>query len=302
MIIRIWGIRGSFPVASKNILKYGGNTACLEVRSNKGDIIIIDCGSGMWQLGKHLDSHDEFEKGGKKAHILLSHKHWDHIQGLPLFKPLFGKNKFDFYIRPSNGYKLGKSLLKQFEKTYFSIPLRKFSSHIKFKPIDAGDSFQIGNINIKVFRLNHPGICNGFRLEEDNKVFVYSSDTSPFSGILMKNEFITKDEMEFQKDDHKILETLKIMKKNYLESLENADFVIYDTHFTDSEFEIFPHFGHSTPTQAIKDCELVGVKHLSLFHHSPSRTDSQMDEILNEYKDKTRMNLSAAYEGMEITL
>ena len=305
MKVKFWGVRGSFPVAGPEVNRYGGNTSCVEVRADDGTLIIIDAGTGIRNLGGALMG-SEFGKGQGKAYIFFSHTHWDHIQGFPFFTPVYIKgNEFTIYSRGRRKRTLEDTFSRQFAgsagNTYFPVPFGDLASTFHFRMLREGNRFKIGEVGVHTERLNHPTIALGYRIEADGACVVYLSDTAPYRDMLLGEEYATE---EFERDPKKIQE-MKELEAKMIDLAHGADLLIYDTMYTSEEYKRFPHFGHSTPDDAIKVSLEANAKSIVLFHHLPERSDQEIDEITDSYRDKAekeKLELSSAYEGLEIRL
>ena len=164
MQVRFWGTRGSIASSGKDKLKYGGNTSCVEVRSQSGTLIVIDCGTGAYPLGQQLAK--EFH-GRINGHMLISHTHWDHIQGFPFFAPYFiPGNEWHIYGPSGFGPTLNKALSDQMQYTYFPVSMEYMAATLNFHDLVEG-SFRIGDITVRARYLNHPALTLGYRLEAD---------------------------------------------------------------------------------------------------------------------------------------
>jgi len=185
--------------------------------------------------------------------------------------------------------------------TYFPVPFANLVHRLHFRMLREGNRFKVGGAGVRAERLNHPMIALGYRIEADGKCVVYLSDTAPYRDMLLGEEYATG---EFERDPKKLQE-MKELEAKMLSLVERADLLIYDTMFTPEEYKRFPHFGHSTPDDAIKVCLEAQAKSLMLFHHLPERGDQEVDQITASYRDKVRgekLLLSSAYEGLEIKL
>jgi len=275
--LSFWGVRGSTPTVDPATWRYGGNTPCLELIAPDGTQFILDCGTGLRMLGSRWGA----PKGGKAAetHILVTHYHWDHIQGIPFFSPLYVENnEFHFYSFRSKF--LGRDSLKQvFEaqmaSPYFPVDMSAMSAKRKFKEVDGGESFKVGENKITARWLNHPQGCLGFRIETPAGTVAYATDNEP--------------------GDAKLNESLH-------ELAAGADIFINDAQFTPEQLETTRKgWGHSSWREGAKVARQMGAKTLVLFHHDPDSTDRMVDSILRQAREEFD-SVFAASEGMVITL
>jgi len=182
--IRFWGVRGSTPTPQPENLRYGGNTSCVEVRVN-GNIYIFDCGTGFRMLGKQLIK--EFEGKALNAHIFLSHFHWDHIQGIPFFLPLYSSRDNHFFFHSSSRTrKLQHALEDQMSDPYFPVDMTAMQAHRNFYDMEE-ERIAFDDCVVQSRWLNHPQGCLGFRLETEDKVVVYATDNEPGPPVFDKN-------------------------------------------------------------------------------------------------------------------
>ncbi len=249
--VTIWGTRGSIPTPERTKIYYGGNTSCVEVRTDRGDLIIIDCGTGLRLLGKKLQ--EEFAERPIRSSILLSHFHWDHIQGIPFFDPLYDrKNSFVFYAFTSPSHLLQKALESQMSPPFFPINMGVMEAHLDYQEVRETSYELLDGVKLEARRLNHPQGCLGYRIEYRSRVLTYVSDHEP--GV-------------------------KEFDQNWRELCRNAHLVISDAQYHPHELAARKGWGHgSYETSARMACE-CGVKHLVLFHHDPDRTDIELQEI-----------------------
>lgn len=302
MKVRFWGVRGSIPVPGRATNRYGGNTSCVEVRPKNGSPIIIDAGTGIRRLGKSL-TEEAFGDGRGECFVLISHTHWDHVQGLPFFSPLYRPgNKIHIFARQRDMH-LEAVFSQQHNAPYFPVPLTAMQAEMKFHELVEGSSFDIGGAQITCARLNHPWVAIAYRVDVDGASVVYCSDTAPFSDMLLGRDFIERP--SFGTLPPPIQDELKVMRAGVVALAKNADLLIYDTQFTPDEYKVRPHWGHSRPDDAIEIAREAKAKKLCLFHHAPMRSDDDNDAILAQYREVTQADtfeLVSAYEGLEIPL
>jgi len=307
MKVRFWGVRGSIPVPGPSTNRYGGNTSCVEVRPRGGWPIIIDAGTGIRRLGQTL-MDERFGDGSGTAHILISHTHWDHIQGMPFFSPLYrAGNRVNVFARQRGDTHLQAVFASQTEDPYFPVPLTALKASIEFHELVEGNRFEIDGTMVTCTRLNHPWIAMAYRLDCDGASVVYCSDTAPFTDLLLEHEFIKTPPSVGAPLPPTVAKQLATMRASLVALCKGADLLIYDTQFTVDEYQLRPHWGHSTPDDAIAIAREAGVKTLCLFHHAPLRTDDAQDAILLAARWTARQHgcafdVIAAYEGMSITL
>ena len=287
MRVRFWGTRGSIATPGADTVRYGGNTSCIEVESASGTIILIDCGTGIRGLG------DKLLGGGRhplRGHILISHTHWDHIQGLPFFGPLFVPgNEWDIYAPQGFEQSLQGTLAGQMQYTYFPITLRDLGATLHYHEIVEG-TFRIGDVRVTAQYLNHPALTLGYRLEADGVAVVYACDHEPHDRSLAGGEG------EIDGDD-----------RRHADFLASADLVIHDAQYTAAEYDGKKGWGHSTGEYAAEIARSAGVHRLALTHHDPRRVDSAVDDIVAAIQRHvahtgSAMEVFGAAEGTEIVL
>jgi len=273
MKVRFWGVRGSTPTPFLENLRYGGNTSCVEVRTPQGETLIFDCGTGLRSLGKQLLA--EYGHKSINACIFLSHYHWDHIQGIPFFEPLYNpENYFFFHSFRGAARSVQEALEEQMSDPYFPVNMSTMEAHRHFYNIEE-ESLSIKDVVLRTKPLNHPQGCLGFRLECNGKVVVYATDNEPGAE-------------EYDQNVRKLA--------------EGADVLIYDGQYTPLEYaNLKKGWGHSTWREGVNIAKQAGVKQLVLFHHDPDHSDNFIDSIVAETR-KFFPNVMAAWEGMEIDL
>src|ERR1044071_244105 len=306
MKVRFWGVRGSIPVPGRATNRYGGNTSCVEVRPKNAAPIIIDAGTGLRRLGKAL-MEESFRDGQGKTSILISHTHWDHVQGLPFFSPLYRQgNEIHIFARHGDT-PLEAVFSQQHDLPYFPVPLTAMKAEMQFHELIEGAQFDIGSAKISCTRLNHPWVAIAYRIDVDGASVVYCSDTAPMTDILLGREFMVTPPDLDNTLPPEVAAELTRMRAGVVALARKADLLIYDTQFTYDEYLLRPHWGHSPPDDAIAVAHDAGVKRLCLFHHAPMRSDDDNDKILAEYRrvveaSNAGFELLSAYEGLEIPL
>ncbi len=304
MRVRFWGVRGSIAVPGPTTNRYGGNTSCVEIAADGIDPIIIDAGTGIRHLGKEL-AGSAFGSGRGTAHLLISHTHWDHIQGLPFFAPLYTRgNRLHVYARRRDTH-LRAVFASQTESPYFPVPLDEMRADVTFHELGDSQKFTIGPAEVRCTRLNHPWIALAYRIQMGERSVVYASDTAPFRDILFEHEFIGQPPAPGAPLEPAKAAALAAMRRSLVELCRGADLLIYDTQFTAEEYRQKPHWGHSTPDDAIAIAREAEVGTLALYHHAPDRTDDEQDAIVTRCRaalSGVPLGLVAAREGLELTL
>jgi phosphoribosyl 1,2-cyclic phosphodiesterase len=259
-------VRGSVPTPLPRNMGYGGNTTCIEVLLPTGEVIIFDAGTGICDLGPTL-MHQGL------IHLFFTHLHWDHLQGLPFFAPLFNPNTVIKFYSSSYSGELKGGLEAQMRRPHFPIDFDNAPSHREF--IDLGTScIKVGNATITPFPLFHPNGACGYRIESQGAVIVYATD---------------------REHDNPELDPV------FEHWAQGADLLIHDAQYTPEQYPTRKHWGHSTWTEAVRVAQVCGVKQLALFHHDPKNDDTMVAGIEAEAR-KQFANSFAAREGMTITL
>jgi CheY-like chemotaxis protein len=286
MQIRFWGTRGSLAKPGPTTLRYGGNTSCVAVRAADGTLLILDCGTGLHGLGLALLASDERPLRG---HILIGHTHWDHIQGLPFFSPLFAPgNEWDIYAPKGLGQQLEETLAGQMQYTYFPVTLAQLGSTIRFHDLVEG-TFEAGGVQVKTQYLNHPALCLGYRLEADGVAVVYATDHEPNAPL--------------QADAEPGAPAMHSEDRRHAAFLKDADLLIHDAQYTAAEYPQKRGWGHST-VEYVVDMALAGhVKRVALFHHDPLRDDDAVDVLVEDCRQRIaeasgNLEVLAAAEGL----
>lgn len=255
--VKFWGTRGSIATPGMSTVRYGGNTSCVEVRYGK-TLLLLDCGTGARELGISLTR--EYQNTPLHAHILVSHSHWDHIQGFPFFTPAYASgNRVTLYSLRGADKSLEKVFTGQMDASYFPVAVSDMMSHLEFVELEG--PFSVGGASISHIFLNHPGLAVGFRIDFHGKSLVYITDHESFSRMSGENDY-----------NHKL-------DRAITEFARGADLYIREAQYTDEEYPHKKGWGHSTWSDALGCAHKAGVRSLALFHHDPLHDDQMMDRI-----------------------
>lgn len=254
MKIKLYGVRGSIASPSTDTVYYGGDTACVYVEGDDSKTrLIFDAGTGIRKLGSDIPPDKQ------PLHLFLSHYHWDHIQGFPFFKHAYQSDQ-DIYLLSDHLSDNPDSILKQMAEPHFPVPAEALKARIKTMPIKQG-CIQIGELKISTLAANHPGGCCAYRVDSSQGSFAYVTD----------NELDPPGELTTTYDE-------------WVNWLEGIDLLVHDAMYLDGEREAIHGWGHSLITQTLQLAADAKVKNVVLFHHDPSRTDKQLDQIAEDSK------------------
>ena len=306
MAIRVtfWGVRGSIPTPGPTTVKYGGNTACLELRFGDEDrLIIIDAGSGIRELAGEILKKD-LKKGPLTTKIFLTHTHWDHIMGFPFFTPIYIKNtRLDVFGPVSfEEDSLDSVVGGQLQYKYFPVNMGQLEATIHYERLKETEMDLGGGLKLTTKYLNHPITVLGYKFEYQGKVFCTVYDHEPFSNIFD----VSKDDPSY--DEEAVREgALAAAEENKKveDFFAGADLLVHDTQYTEKEYKKDKKgWGHSSFQWAVKSAHRARVKHLVLFHHEPMRSDEELEalycSLVKQIKDKTSLTVSLAQEGVTI--
>jgi phosphoribosyl 1,2-cyclic phosphodiesterase len=273
MKVRLWGVRGATPTPETGSRRYGGNTTCVEVRLDNDTLVILDCGSGLRALGKSLLR--EFADRPLEAYVFLTHFHWDHIQGIPFFLPLYRKgNTFLFHSLRRRGSGLQQTIEGVMGSPYFPLEMSAMGSKRHF--FELGEApVNISGAVISSAPLNHPQGCAGYRIEADGGVFVLATDTEPGSPF-----------------HDRAVRTLA----------QDADLLLYDSQYTPEQLKGEKKgWGHSSWQEGVRIAQERDVKRLALFHHDPDSDDAHVDSLVARARQEFPA-ASGAAEGLEFQI
>ena len=278
MNVSFYGVRGSTPCPSAGNRRYGGNTACVALESPGHDPVVLDLGTGLRFWGESLPLDGSF-----RGHALVTHLHWDHVQGLPFFVPVNRPGaQLDIYGPPSeDGLSLADAFGEFMRPPYFPVRVGDLAGDFRFHTLDDGDH-AVGDAKVRVRQVPHVGATNGYRVEMDGVSIAYVPDhQQPLDGSFDVAESV-------------------------LELCDGVDLLIHDAQYTPLEFEAKAHWGHCTVEYAVRVAAQAGVRRLALFHHDPDHDDAMVDRLLDgarSLRDASKVQeIIAAYEGMTIAL
>ena len=289
MQVRFWGTRGSIASPGPETLRYGGNTSCVEVRTDDGTLLIFDCGTGARKLGFELA-----RSGPVNAHLLIGHTHADHIQGLPFFVPAFLPGSVLTVYGPAGiDRDLPSALGGQMEYAYFPVPLQSLPAQFHFMELGEGE-FSIEDVHVRTQYLNHTAPTLGYRLDAGAASVVYATDHEPHAGALWRPER--------KPDEYEIEGLLHPGDRHHAAFLQDADLVIHDAQYTAAEYPKKMAWGHSAVEHVIDLALAARVKHLVLFHHDPMRDDAALDDVLARAKAEVERARQATGLTLEVSM
>ncbi|HKJ67750.1 MAG TPA: MBL fold metallo-hydrolase [bacterium] len=304
MRVKFWGVRGSIATPGPATIKYGGNTSCVEVGINDY-VLVLDAGTGIRLLGLDLLRRHS----NSRIHLLISHPHWDHIQGLPFFLPAFRDGyELSIYGHESKDQELEKTLANQMDPLYFPVQLGDLSAKLNFNKVDEG-SFYIEDVRIDTMFLNHPGYNLGYRITYQEKSLVYATDNQPFGQSRVLGMWATEE--YFEQIKNRQFPYLHLNHEDpdqrIIDFARDADLLIHDAQYTTSELGAKSDWGHSSYVFATEVAANANVKSLILFHHDPEHSDAIVNKMEKQaqsllHKTNPEISCQAAYEGLEIKM
>lgn len=255
--VSFWGVHGTLPVPGPATTRYGGNTSCVSMEFTKGQYFIFDAGSGIKELSNHLLSTG---RNRLEAKLFISHPHWDHINALPFFVPLYQQgNEFEILGASNADLSMRQMISAQMEGVYFPITLKEFASRVYFRDLRE-ETLELGDITVSTMLLSHPGYCLGYRIDYGDRSICYVTD----------NELFLDDDPSYN--------------GNYVgkltEFVRGTDMLITDTTYTDEEYASKIGWGHSCISKVVELAHNAEVKNLHLFHHDPDQSDDDIDKKL----------------------
>jgi len=294
--LKFWGTRGSISVPGSSTLRYGGNTTCVEVRADD-EIIVLDAGSGIRSLGIALEK--EFQSRPIKLSLLITHAHWDHIQGLPFFAPAYEK-KNEICVRGYDGVdtSFGEIMAEPMKAPFFPIAMRELSATIDIKKL-AEMEFCLGKVRVRARFVNHPGICAGYRVFTSAGSIAFLPDHEPYRFLhSAKANHMNPEDAKKTGEEERI---------GLVKFLHASDLLILDAQYTDAEYERHIGWGHGSVSSAVSLALDAKVRRLLLFHHDPGHDDTKVDAMIDDARRLIRdsgkeLEVDAAREGEEILM
>jgi phosphoribosyl 1,2-cyclic phosphodiesterase len=292
MRVRFWGTRGSIATPGPGTVRFGGNTSCVGLTTTSGSRILFDCGTGARLLGRELVGD---AKSPVELTILLSHTHWDHIQGFPFFAPVFIPGSRITVCGPEGaGRSLREVLAGQMEFTYFPVAIGELPSTITFRELSEG-VHDIGGVRVVAQSLNHPAKTLGYRVEADGASVAYLCDHEPFSETLWDDPGRRGD----------VGAIVHAGDRRHAQFMSGAGLVIHDSQYTPQESPSRKSWGHSTYEYAVELAAAAGVQRLALTHHDPTHDDAFVEDIEKRARalvEQRGYNLAvcSAHEGLEL--
>ena len=296
--LKFWGVRGSIPTPGPATVQYGGNTSCVEVRA-EGEIIILDAGSGIRRLGLALA--EEFKDQSLNLTLLITHTHWDHIQGFPFFVPAYDpRNKLRILGYEGAKEGLHSTLTYQMESPYFPVSLQHMPGNIHVTELKELD-FSIGQVKIAASFVNHPGVCVGYRLFTSAGSIAYLPDNEP----LQRMRSLPGGQQA--SDRNEALKYASEQDQKIIGFIQDADVLIIDAQYDDAEYQSHVGWGHGCVDDVVALALFARVKQLFLFHHDPDHDDAQISRMLVWARQLVALQgetlaVDAAREGLEYVL
>lgn len=290
MKVKFWGVRGSIASPGPKTVRYGGNTTCIEIRTDDNELIILDAGTGIFPLSQTL-----LTELPVTANVLITHSHWDHIQGLPFFIPNFipgNTLRLHGGFDPVSGKGIEQVMSVQLQYSYFPVREEEMKARIEYVTLTPGESVQIGSATVTPYLLNHPVVDFGYRIECKGKSVFFTGDHEPPYNIYTPSEAGFDEYQSFVDEKAQLIQ----------EAIRGVDVFIADSSYTDAEYPSKKGWGHGTFGTSITSAKEAGVKVLFCTHHEPTRSDDALEaafqQALSDHAQTAHgMDIRLAREG-----
>jgi phosphoribosyl 1,2-cyclic phosphodiesterase len=293
MKLKFWGVRGSIASPGEKTVRYGGNTTCIEIRSDNNELIILDGGTGIFPLAQSL-----LKELPITAHIFNTHSHWDHIQGLPFFIPLFiPGNTIKLYgaYDPIAGAGPEHIMQVQLQYSYFPVREAEMKSNFEYVSLKLNETVEIGDATVTPVLLNHPVVNLGYRIDCHGKSIFFTGDHEPHFNIYDAGD---EDYAEYQR-------LIESQRQSIVDAIRGVDIIVADASYTPDEYLSKKGWGHGTFDSAIQLALDAGAKTLYCTHHEPTRDDDALELVFAQAlarNSQATLNIRLAREGDEIIL
>lgn len=267
MKIKFWGVRGSIASPGPKTVRYGGNTTCIEIRTDANELIVLDAGTGIFPLSQTL-----LAELPVTANVLITHSHWDHIQGLPLFIPNFipgNTLRLHGGFDPVSGKGIEQVMAVQLQYSYFPVREAEMKAKIEYVTLTPDQSIRIGSATVTPCLLNHPVIDFGYRIECNGKSVFFTGDHEPPYNIYAPGDEGYEEYQVFVDEKNQVIQ----------QAIKNVDVLIADSSYTDDEYKVKQGWGHGTFSTSIRLAHATGAKVLYCTHHEPTRSDDALEQV-----------------------
>jgi len=295
MKVKFWGVRGSIPSPGPKTVRYGGNTTCIEIRTDNNELIILDGGTGIFPLSQTL-----LKELPVTANIFNTHSHWDHIQGLPFFIPIFipgNKIKLHGSFDPISGEGVERIIAIQLQYSYFPVREVEMKTRFEYANVMPNEPISVGTATVTPVLLNHPVINLGYRIDCNGKSVFFTGDHEPHTNI-------------YSPDDDGYAEFQSLIEgqhQSIVNAIKGVDVLIADSAYTLEEYPAKKGWGHGTFDSSIQLAQAAGAKTLYCTHHEPTRSDDDLEKVFAEALARHpgaegMLDIRLAREGEEIII